>query len=162
VAAAPVAPVTAATQSTQAAAGAPSGGGAAGQTSAPTVGALSLRSTISAGTLITLSATVPENGDVTRISVFEVANASAARKSARKVTRGKLIARVYRKTPKAKRYTIRLTEKPLRKLKPGRYLVEVRTGKSRTSLGPAKTRVVRIKKAKRPITTSKAKPTEGH
>ena len=41
------------------------------------------------------------------------------------------IATVYRKAPKAKRYVFRLTDKPFRHLKPGRYLVQVRVGASR-------------------------------
>jgi hypothetical protein len=127
-------------------AGTGAAGGQAG--GATTVAALSLPPSISVGGTLTLSLTVPDAGDVTQISLFESPNANAARKSARKVAKGKLIARVYRNTPKAKRYKIRLTQKELRKLKPGRYVVEVRVGKSRTSLGPAKVRTITVKKAK--------------
>ena len=133
---------------TTAGAGVAGTGATGGQTTAPSVGALSLPSTISANQIISLSVTVPESGDVTQITVSQALTGSAARKSARRVAKGKMIARVYRKTPKAKRYTIRLTEKQLRNLKPGRYVVEVRVGKSRTSLGPAKVRTITVKKAK--------------
>ena len=64
------------------------------------------------------------------------------------------IATVYRRTPKAKRYVFRLTEKPFRHLKPGRYLVQVRVGTSRTALGPAASRQLTIRRgrsADRPI-----------
>ena len=58
------------------------------------------------------------------------------------------VATVYRKTPKAKRYVFRLTEKPFRHLKPGRYLVQVRVGPSRTALGPAASRQITIRRAR--------------
>jgi hypothetical protein len=58
------------------------------------------------------------------------------------------VATVYRKTTKAKRYVFRLTEKPFRHLKPGRYLVQVRVGASRTALGPAASRQITIRKAR--------------
>jgi hypothetical protein len=38
----------------------------------------------------------------------------------------------------------RLTEKPFRHLKPGRYVIQVRVGPSRTALGPATSRQIRI------------------
>jgi hypothetical protein len=57
------------------------------------------------------------------------------------------IATVYRKTTKAKRYVFRLTEKPFRHLKAGRYLVSVRVGPSRTVLGPATNRQITVKRS---------------
>ena len=94
---------------------------------------------------LTVSATVPADGDVVRIRVFRVGAGGAAKVGK---VRGKWIATVYRKTPQAKRYTFRLTEPALKRLKPGRYLVEVRVGRSKSDLGPSKTKTVTVKKAK--------------
>jgi hypothetical protein len=102
---------------------------------------------------IAIGATVPAGANVVQISVFAVggapgaAQAAAAARAARPVARGKrLIATVYRNTPTAKRYTFRLTEPKLRHLKPGRYRIEVRAGRTRTSLGPATARTLTIKR----------------
>ena len=53
---------------------------------------------------------------------------------------------MFRKTKGAKRHVFRLTEKPFRNLKPGRYLVMVRVGRSRSSLGPATTRQITLRR----------------
>ena len=74
-----------------------------------------------------------------------MSTAQAAHKTA---SGGKLIASVYRKAPKGKRYTFRLTERKLRRLKPGRYLIEVRVAKSRSELGPVTKRILTVKAAK--------------
>jgi hypothetical protein len=58
------------------------------------------------------------------------------------------IATVYRRTPKAKRYVFRLTERPFRHLEPGRYLIQVRVGTSRTALGPAASRQITIRRGR--------------
>jgi len=58
------------------------------------------------------------------------------------------IATVYRRTPKAKRYVFRLTERPFRHLKPGRYLIQVRVGTSPTALGPPASRQITIRRAR--------------
>jgi Ca2+-binding RTX toxin-like protein len=114
----------------------------------PAAGAVALRParvTVSAaGTApITVTATVPAGARTVRITVFRV-NRGNTRVAAGKTAGRKRIATVYRSTPKAKRYTFRLTEKALRHLKPGRYQVEVRVGPSRTKLGPAMTRTVTV------------------
>ena len=70
---------------------------------------------------------MPEGATLVRISLSRLTGANARR------TR---VASVARRTPTAKRYKFRLTEPKLRRLKPGRYLIEVRAGTSRTSLGP--------------------------
>ena len=59
--------------------------------------------------------------------------------------RGKLVAAVWRATPTAKGYRFPLTERRLRKLKPGAYRVEVRIGTTRDELGPPTARVVTVK-----------------
>jgi hypothetical protein len=55
---------------------------------------------------------------------------------------------VFRRAPLAKRYVFRLTEKPLRHLKAGRYAIKVRVGASRTSLGPASVRTITVPRAR--------------
>lgn len=92
-----------------------------------------------------------------QISVFSLtgspalAGAAFAARSAKATpaaAHGKrLIATVYRNTPKPRRYTFRLTEPKLRHLAAGRYLVELRAGKTRKSLGPAVSRKATITKA---------------
>ena len=62
-----------------------------------------------------------------------------------KAAKRRLVATVYRGTPKAKTYRFRLKERALRTLKPGRYVVEVRAGKSRTRLGAATTRTIVVR-----------------
>ena len=58
------------------------------------------------------------------------------------------VATVYRMVAKAHRYVFRLTERSFRRLKAGRYLVQVRVGPSRTALGPVTSRQVQVRAAK--------------
>jgi Ca2+-binding RTX toxin-like protein len=88
--------------------------------------------------------TVPKGASTVQITLFRL-NAPATSTKNRKVRSTSVhIATVYRKTTKAKRYVFRLTEKRFRNLKPGRYLIQVRVGSSRTSLGPAMSRQIMI------------------
>jgi hypothetical protein len=80
------------------------------------------------------------------ISVFRLNPALARAAKARHLPSSVHVATVYRKVGTAKRYVFRLTERKLRNLKPGRYLVEVRVGASRQSLGPAKSRTITIRR----------------
>jgi hypothetical protein len=80
--------------------------------------------------------------------VFRLRKAAKRSAASRKRAAKRHVATVFRTTPKAKRYVFRLTERPLRTLKPGRYLVEVRVGTSPRTLGPASHRVVTIRKAR--------------
>jgi hypothetical protein len=76
-----------------------------------------------------------------RIQVFATGGPVARAASARTAkAKRKLVATVFKRTPKAKTYRFRLTDGKLRHLKPGRYVVEVRAGSSRTRLGKAKVR----------------------
>jgi hypothetical protein len=59
------------------------------------------------------------------------------------------VATVYRSVTHARRYRFRLTEKRLRSLKPGRYVLEVRVGRTRQSLGPATARTITVRKARK-------------
>jgi hypothetical protein len=105
--------------------------------------------TVSAGASapLTVQADVPTGPSTVSIRVFRTRGRQRdARTAARHVR--KLVATVYRKVEGGRRYTFRLTEKPLRHLEAGRYVVEVRVGTSRTDLGPATTRTIRIKKGK--------------
>ena len=90
---------------------------------------------------------MPAGASTVAISLFRL-NSVIKRTSARGRSRRVHIATVYRKTPKAKRYVFRLTEKPFRHLKPGRYLVQVRVGASRTALGPAASRQLTIRRTR--------------
>ena len=98
--------------------------------SAKIVSALSARSVVSADTAapIALAATVPAGATVVQIRVLRLTGAAARRT---------VVATVFRRTPTAKRYKFRLTERKLRHLRPGRYLLEVHAGTSRADLGPA-------------------------
>ena len=81
--------------------------------------------------------------------MFRAGGAPAGTAKARAAAaRGRLVATVYRPAPVAKRYRFRLTEPKLRRLPAGRYRVEVRAGRSRTVLGPATARTVKVAAAR--------------
>jgi Ca2+-binding RTX toxin-like protein len=94
---------------------------------------------------LTVAATVPPGANTVSISVFRLSkvdkHASASQRRAAKLH----IATVFRNTSTAKRYVFRLTEKPLRNLRAGRYVVEVRVGSSARALGPVSRRAVTIR-----------------
>jgi Ca2+-binding RTX toxin-like protein len=100
---------------------------------------------------LTVAANVPPGATTVKISVFRLnkveKRASASEKRAAKLH----VATVFRNTSKAKRYVFRLTEKPLRRLKPGRYLVEVRVGTSPKALGPATHRTITVRRGRTTI-----------
>jgi hypothetical protein len=106
------------------------------------VSSLRVQSTVSAASTapITVTATVPSGATLVQIRVFRIARASGSR--------SRLVATVVRTTPKAKRYAFRLTERRLRHLTPGRYIVEVRAGSTRADLGPATRRTVAVRKGR--------------
>jgi hypothetical protein len=87
---------------------------------------------------ITVAATVPAGAKTVRIRVVRRKGAHWQR----------VVGTVFRSTPKAKRYTFRLTERALRGLRAGRYVVEVRIGASRTALGPAAKKTITVRKAR--------------
>jgi hypothetical protein len=132
--------------------GAATGGATTGTTataSSTTVGAGPLQitdpTTVTAGstTPITIGAVVPSGASVIQISVFSlptaapIAKGAGIRRIARAVHGKRLIATVYRKAKGGRRNTFHLTEAKLRRLRPGRYLIQVRAGATRTSLGRA-------------------------
>jgi Ca2+-binding RTX toxin-like protein len=119
------------------------GGSAVAGTGTGTAALRAARVTVSAGTgtAITVSADVPRGARVVRIRVFRLAGGPRAGRAA---IRGQLVGTAFRATPKAKRYRFRLTEPQLRGLRPGRYLFEVRAGRSRSKLGPAATRSLTV------------------
>lgn len=98
--------------------------------------AAGLRVSVRSGLLV-VSARIPQGARVVRIRVFRLAQASA--------TRGSLVATVFKRTSAAKRYVFRLNSGKLRRLAVGRYRVEVSVGRSRSDLGPATSRTVRIR-----------------
>jgi hypothetical protein len=90
----------------------------------------------------------PRAGATTvRIRVFRVGGVQGRAAAVTGKARAKrtLVATVYRATPKAKTYRFKLRERKLRGLKPGRYVVEIRAGKSRTRLGAASTRTIVVR-----------------
>jgi hypothetical protein len=105
-----------------------------------------LRVTTSTTAPLAVSATVPAGANTVAIALFRL-NSALKRTQAKQAPSSVHIATVYRKTSSARRYVFRLTEKPFRNLKPGRYLIQVRVGRSRTALGPATSRQLTIRKA---------------
>ncbi|MCW2960378.1 MAG: heme peroxidase [Thermoleophilia bacterium] len=95
-------------------------------------------------TPLQIAAAVPAGAPMTEIAVFALPQARTQRAK----PKARLITKVTRSTPKAKRYTFKLTEKKLKNLRPGTYVVEVRVGKNRASLGPAVRRNVTIRAAR--------------
>jgi hypothetical protein len=100
---------------------------------------------------LTVSASVPVGANTVAITLFRLNAVTKRTSKARQLPSSVHVATVYRKTTKAKRYVFRLTEKPFRSLKPGRYLVQVRVGASRTALGPATNREVTVKRSRSKI-----------
>jgi hypothetical protein len=80
---------------------------------------------------------------VFRIGGIQGRARAATGKAAAKRT---LVATVFRATPKAKTYRFWLKDRKLRGLKPGRYVVEIRAGKSRTNLGIPVTRTIVVRR----------------
>jgi Ca2+-binding RTX toxin-like protein len=124
-----------------------------GQATAP----LALRAPLVAGAVsvsasanapLAVSTTVPAGASTVAISVFRLNSGLTRSSKTRHKASTVHVATVYRKVGTAKRYVFRLTERKLRNLKPGRYLVEVRVGASRQSLGPAKGRIVTIRRGR--------------
>jgi hypothetical protein len=102
-----------------------------------------------AGAPLTVATTVPAGASTVAISLFRLQTGlTRASKGPRKQTTV-AVGTVYRRTTKARRYVFRLTEKPFRHLKAGRYLVQVRVGPSRAALGPATSREILIRPARR-------------
>jgi len=96
---------------------------------------------------IVVTADIPAGAEVITIAVFRLGNGTAGGQNARRAHRRTHVATMVRTTAGGNRNTFRLTGKKLRNMKPGRYLVKVRVGKSRTDTGPATTRTIRVKKA---------------
>jgi hypothetical protein len=95
---------------------------------------LTARSVIRRGTPIALGVDLPGATRAVRVKVVRL-GARGSRK---------VVGTVHRRVRTGGRHKLRLTERKLRNLKPGRYLVEVRAGTSRGALGPAVTRRLRI------------------
>jgi hypothetical protein len=116
----------------------------AGASAAPAlrIAALQVPARVAAGRTapITVTAQVPAGARVVRIRVIRLGGASAA------AARGRVVATVYRRTAKAGRHRFRLTERKLRRLAPGRYRIEVRAGRTRSQLGPARTAALTVKR----------------
>jgi hypothetical protein len=124
-----------------------------GQALAPRVpaaplAASSVRVVASATAPLSVSASVPAGASTVAITVFRLNSAIKRTGKARQSASSVHVGTVYRKTTKAKRYVFRLTEKPFRNLKSGRYMIQIRVGASRKALGPATTRQVTITRSR--------------
>jgi hypothetical protein len=104
--------------------------------------------TSAANAPLAVGTTVPAGASTVAISVFRLDSGLARASKTRHKARTVHVATVYRTVGKAKRYVFRLTERKLRNLKSGRYLVEVRVGTSRQNLGPAKSRILTIRRGR--------------
>jgi hypothetical protein len=111
-------------------------------------GAVKVAASASASAPLSVSARVPTGASTVAITVFRLNSPIKRASHARQASSSVQIATVYRTTTKAKRYVFRLTEKPFRHLRAGRYLVSVRVGPSRTVLGPAANRQITIKRSR--------------
>jgi hypothetical protein len=137
--------------------GAPATTAAAARTGATAPASLQVTvpTTVTAGTQtpIPVGALVPQGASVVQISVFAlpsaapVARPADVKRIALRAHGKRLVATVYRKATGGKRNTFRLTERKLRHLPPGRYLVSVRAGKTRASLGKAVNHVLTVRPA---------------
>jgi hypothetical protein len=89
----------------------------------------------------------PQPGATTvRIRVFRVGGVQGRGAAVRAAgARRTLVATVFRATPNAKTYRFRLKERRLRRLERGRYVVEIRAGRSRTHLGIPATRTIVVR-----------------
>jgi hypothetical protein len=122
---------------------------AAAPAAAPGLLRASALTVLSTGTApLTVAANVPAGATTARITVSRLAKPVKGSPAARRRLRHKVIATVFRTVAAGRRVTFRLTEKPLRRLRPGRYRIEVRVGRSRTDLGPATTREVTVKSSR--------------
>jgi hypothetical protein len=109
-----------------------------------------VRVSAAASTPLAVATTVPAGANTVAISVFRLSTVTKHTSAkTRQRSSSVQIATVYRKVPKGMRYVFRLTEKPFRHLKPGRYLVQVRVGPSPTALGPATSRQIEIRAVRR-------------
>jgi hypothetical protein len=97
---------------------------------------------------LAVAATVPAGANTVAITVTRLNAVLKRTSSGRQAPSSAQIGTAYRKTTAAKRYVFRLTEKPFRHLKSGSYLVQVRVGRSRTALGPATSRQIRLTAAR--------------
>jgi hypothetical protein len=99
---------------------------------------------------LVLGANVPTGAQAAEIAVFAMPTVTTPLTNRRaKQPANKLVSRVQRRTPKAGRYTFRLTERALRNLKPGRYRVELRVGTDTKHLGRPVARIVTVKRSGR-------------
>jgi hypothetical protein len=97
------------------------------------------------GLPVTIQAAADTN--VVRIQVFAVTGGAQVQAAAAgKKPKRRLIATTWHATPKAKTYRVRIKDRKVRSLRPGRYVVEVRGGLSRKTLGRPTTRTFKVKR----------------
>ena len=123
-----------------------------GPTVAPKVAAVptSAVTVSSSPSALTVATVVPAGAKTVQISLFSLDSLPKRTGNGTRRTT-KHLATVFRTTTQGKRYVFRLTGKRFRHLKPGRYLVSVRVGASRATLGPAVTRELTVKRTRTKI-----------
>jgi hypothetical protein len=84
--------------------------------------------------------------NVIRVQVFALTGGGPVQAAAASKPKRRLVATAWQSTPKAKTYRLRLKDRKVRSLRPGRYVVEVRGGASRKQLGQPKTKVFVVKR----------------
>lgn len=91
--------------------------------------------------LLSVTANLPAAAEIVRIRVFRLSGPVKKPKSKR-------LATVFRRSKGGERRSFRLTEKRLRRLRPGRYVVEISVGTTSSSLGPAVSKTLRIRRTR--------------
>jgi hypothetical protein len=84
--------------------------------------------------------------NVVQVQVFAVTGGAAVRAAAATKPSRRLVATFWQVTPKAKTYRLRLKDRRVRNLKPGRYAVHVRGGATKKTLGKATVKTFVVKR----------------
>jgi hypothetical protein len=114
------------------------------------IAAIGLPITLTAPTLqaqglpVTVRAAAGTN--VVQVQVFALTGGATVRAAAAKKPGRRLVATVWQLTPKAKTYRVRIKDRKVRNLRPGRYVVSVRGGATRAKLGEATTKAFVVKR----------------
>ncbi|MEA2249039.1 MAG: hypothetical protein QOH46_3568 [Solirubrobacteraceae bacterium] len=84
--------------------------------------------------------------NVVQVQVFAVTGGATVRAAAAKKQTRRLVATFWQMTPKAKTYRLRIKDRKVRNLRPGRYVVSVRGGATKKTLGEAATKTFVVKR----------------
>ncbi|MDX6724237.1 MAG: hypothetical protein QOD73_2641 [Solirubrobacteraceae bacterium] len=84
--------------------------------------------------------------NVVQVQVFAITGGATVRAAAAKKPSRRLVATFWQATPKAKTYRLRLKDRRVRNLRPGRYVVQVRGGATKKTLGTATVKTFMVKR----------------